>query len=362
MGDGADGGDAGGFGGLGSGGLSAAMGGFSAGEGFGSLGGDAFGGAASDAAANGFGFGDSFGGLEGMFGPAAGYGAPTGVEGTFGEGYADPAAGISGIPGGTFGEQVAKFVKNPVINTILGLVAKTNPYAKAAYTAYNIATSANPAQTAMTTGLNFAGAKAGVPSIPGFGGLGNVANVANAAPGGNSGQSMGNASGGSFGLSDAIEGLGGLYAGMKGMNDNRSIMNELQALYSQNSPYAKQLRQQLDRRDAAAGRRSQYGPREVELQAKLAQLASGQIPAISQMNRNQILMRNATLGSTIDFLRKSGVMEYAKNGLNRLFNPTPNLDSIGWGNGVGEGLGQLQIPSVPNGGFNAPDLSNLWAN
>jgi len=52
-------------------------------------------------------------------------------------------------------------------------------------------------------------------------------------------------------------------------NQQNQIQN-LMDLYSPNSAYAQTMRQTLDRRDAAAGRRSQYGPREVELMAKLA--------------------------------------------------------------------------------------------
>lgn len=53
-------------------------------------------------------------------------------------------------------------------------------------------------------------------------------------------------------------------------NQQQQQLQALNSLYSPNSPYAQVMRQQLDRRDAASGRRSQYGPREVELQAKLA--------------------------------------------------------------------------------------------
>ena len=47
-------------------------------------------------------------------------------------------------------------------------------------------------------------------------------------------------------------------------------LGSLNSLYGTDSPYAQTMRQQLDRRDAARGARSQYGPREVELMAKLA--------------------------------------------------------------------------------------------
>ena len=76
----------------------------------------------------------------------------------------------------------------------------------------------------------------------------------------------------------------GLLAGLQGSRNASNLrdqtqgtLNTLNQLYSPNSPYAQQLRQQLERRDAAAGRRSQYGPRETELAAKLTQLQSGQL-------------------------------------------------------------------------------------
>lgn len=61
----------------------------------------------------------------------------------------------------------------------------------------------------------------------------------------------------------------------------------LQDLYSPNSAYAQQLRQQLARKDAAAGRRSQYGTREVELQARLAELNSRNAPALADIYGRQ---------------------------------------------------------------------------
>lgn len=45
----------------------------------------------------------------------------------------------------------------------------------------------------------------------------------------------------------------------------------LDQLFTPGGEYAQELRKQLERRDAAAGRRSQYGTRETELMAKLAQ-------------------------------------------------------------------------------------------
>ena len=63
-------------------------------------------------------------------------------------------------------------------------------------------------------------------------------------------------------------------------------------LYSQNSPYAQQLRQSLAAKDAAAGRRSQYANREVQLQSNLAHMASQQIPTMYEMQMGQNQLQN----------------------------------------------------------------------
>lgn len=126
----------------------------------------------------------------------------------------------------------------------------------------------------------------------------------------------------SFGIADGIGGLASLYGGYKQNQMYKQQANELSSMFSANSPYAQQLRQQLDRRDAAAGRRSQYGPREVELQAKLAQMASGVAPARlaatqqygSSMNQNfQNLAHLYKMGAF------NPLMDAASNGLGNMF-------------------------------------------
>jgi hypothetical protein len=73
---------------------------------------------------------------------------------------------------------------------------------------------------------------------------------------------------------DLVNGLGTLYGMYQNNKVHNAFVNNLSGMYGQDSPYAQALRQQLMRQDAAAGRRSQYGPREVELQARLADLMS----------------------------------------------------------------------------------------
>lgn len=83
----------------------------------------------------------------------------------------------------------------------------------------------------------------------------------------------------------AIDTLGSLYLNNRASRVNRQYQNQmndqvrrLSDLYSSNSPYAQQLRQELERKDAASGRRSQYGQRETQLQAMLAEKQAGLAP------------------------------------------------------------------------------------
>jgi hypothetical protein len=85
---------------------------------------------------------------------------------------------------------------------------------------------------------------------------------------------------------NAASTLASLYSAYRGMKGNGSYLNSLQNMYGQNSPYAQQLQQELARRDAASGRRSQYGTRSVELQAALAKANAGMAPAIMQGQQN----------------------------------------------------------------------------
>jgi hypothetical protein len=77
--------------------------------------------------------------------------------------------------------------------------------------------------------------------------------------------------------------LMGLYSAYRNRKMAGKQAGQLQSLFSQNSPYAKQLEQTLMRQDAAAGRRSQVGPRQVELQARLAEMNSRNAPMLQSL-------------------------------------------------------------------------------
>jgi len=75
--------------------------------------------------------------------------------------------------------------------------------------------------------------------------------------------------------------LSQMYAGNKQRDSIMDLYKSLDSSFAPGSAYEKTLRQELDRRDAASGRRSQYGPREVELQAKLAQQRGSQATTLA---------------------------------------------------------------------------------
>lgn len=171
-----------------------------------------------------------------------------------------------------------------------------------------------------------------------------MASMSNSSPIGSSSPSQG---GSGFTLGGALQGLGGLYAGYQGMKqakqlqqnasqNNQTLQSQmvgLKDMYSPNSPYAQQLAQQLARKDAAAGRNSQYGPRAVELQARLAGMApqvansmsslsgaanSGNTQALAA-NQAQQAAKAQMLNKLIGVGEASGFNKWAGEGLSDLF-------------------------------------------
>jgi hypothetical protein len=114
-------------------------------------------------------------------------------------------------------------------------------------------------------------------------------------------------------------------------------MPSLESMYGADSPYAKQLEQTLARKDAKAGRNSQYGPRAAQLQAMLADKASTygaqQAQSMNAYNsarnatmnarntqaQNQAQIQAQQLASLFNFADKSGLMQKMEKGLGGMF-------------------------------------------
>lgn len=90
---------------------------------------------------------------------------------------------------------------------------------------------------------------------------------------------IGNISPQQFG--NIAQGLAGMYLGYRQRRNARDLRRQLT---SNRGAYETQLRQNLERRDAASGRRSNYAGRETQLQAALAELDSRNAPVLSQIN------------------------------------------------------------------------------
>lgn len=151
-----------------------------------------------------------------------------------------------------------------------------------------------------------------------------------------------------------VGGLGSLYLGnqaISGMNQQRDAIQQqqsatqqqqsgmptLESMYGQNSPYALQLRKELAAKDAKAGRNSQYGAREAQLQALLAEKGSqyaaqqaqinnsnntstlAQQKYLNDMNLQQNQIRAQQIGSLYDFGRTSGLNSMIGDGLSSLY-------------------------------------------
>lgn len=130
---------------------------------------------------------------------------------------------------------------------------------------------------------------------------------------------------GSGGTGMDLEGIAGslgqLYQAGRAGRESGQMASTLGDLYGQNSPYAQALRQQLERKDAAAGRRSQYGPREVELQARLAQLYSQNAPQTMAAQAAAREARNRKFAAGLGLAKETGLLNWGQRQLRDIWGP-----------------------------------------
>lgn len=111
-----------------------------------------------------------------------------------------------------------------------------------------------------------------------------------------------------FDLPKTISSLAGLYSSAKATSNLGNLASQINGLYGPGSAFEEQLRKELARRDAAAGRRSQYGPRSVELQAKLAEMAGRQSGTLANIYQQQYKNRNDMMKDILDLTKGSGLL------------------------------------------------------
>lgn len=128
-------------------------------------------------------------------------------------------------------------------------------------------------------------------------------------------------------------------------NQVNQATTQLQNMFTQNSPYAQQLRAKLNAQAAQSGRRSNIAGRETQFQAMLAEKAASTLPQIANMQnslmQNQLQMQQrrgqlqSSLGSnTISLLGKMG----AFNGLANMFGPSTSTIPYNNGNVSGSDM------------------------
>lgn len=127
-------------------------------------------------------------------------------------------------------------------------------------------------------------------------------------------------------LGNLINGLGGLYQANQANKVAQAAQagqQDLSAMFGPNSAYAQNLRQTLERKDAQGGRRSQYGAREVELQAKLAEMAARYGSDISKQNiastQAAQVAKQRQMSLLLEAGKRSGLFDYTQRGLGNLF-------------------------------------------
>ena len=132
----------------------------------------------------------------------------------------------------------------------------------------------------------------------------------------------------------ALNNVGDLASMLYGFYNNRRQQKALgqqaaglQSLYGQNSPYAKQLRNTLNAKAAATGRRSNVAGRETQLQAMLADRAASMAPTLMQLNQARGSLKNNNMNMLLQGANKMGLF----SGLGNLFkdqNPYSNYSML----------------------------------
>lgn len=170
----------------------------------------------------------------------------------------------------------------------------------------------------LLTGGMFGGAGGAAGGLSSLFGNSAVKDAVKGAIGGGSGggaPGTGAGSAGQFNLGNLLGGLAQMYQSNQYMNSIDKLANTL----GDTSAYEKALRQELERRDSASGRRSQYGPREVELQAKMYDTRSKNATSLAALMSG----RNDALGSML----QGGLLTGTGSGL--LDSGTGGLGQVG---------------------------------
>lgn len=275
-----------------------------------------------------------------------------------GNNIATAGAGLGEAAGGLAGTGIPQFAQLPGYGTEVANLASAT--GASPFTGGAAAAAADPISAYLTTGAvegstvggalagggasgavgagtlssllqGLGGAASTIGNIPGASKVGGsiVINLLRSALGGGGVSTLGN--------------LGSLFTNYNQYSQNKDLIDQIKGVYSPDGAYAKTLGEQLGRRDAQAGRNSQYGPRLTELMAKLG---DSQVRALSGL------------------MGKDGPLSQQQGGLNGMVGAGSRLfDSMGGMNALAK-LFQEPLTNDwalgPNGGPQMPteDLDN----
>lgn len=267
-------------------------------------------------AAAGIGSGAATGGLE----AAAGYAIPTaeelaaggfgtggmGLTGSGGIGAASSLvdAGIGGSAGYGAAPGLAALdysneglnypnpesTANSPINATTGPTPTLPPYSNEGNNYLNPgSTSTSPINATTGPGAAPTVPLTGTPTLPGT--TPTIPKIPGTTPGTGTGTGTGTGSG--LDTGGLLQMLYGLYSKNNMANQLKGSLDSLTNMYKPGSPEALLMQHQMEAKDAAAGRRSQYGPREVELAGKLADSRMRTLSSPGYLNMQAAYLANA---------------------------------------------------------------------
>jgi hypothetical protein len=144
--------------------------------------------------------------------------------------------------------------------------------------------------------------------------------------------------------------LGSLFTNYNQYKQNQDLINEIKGIYKPDGEYAKYLGDQLGRRDAAAGRNSQYGPRLAELMGRLGDSQARALSGLGGFMNSQQGGLNGMVGAGQRLLDGaggiSGLLDLFKGGSQGGMVPAPTTNG-----------GQY----IPNPDYNPVD-DDWWSN
>jgi len=125
--------------------------------------------------------------------------------------------------------------------------------------------------------------------------------------------------GGSSGGVSNLGNLASLFTNSQQYNKMGDLINEIKSIYKPDGEYAKYLGNELARKDAAAGRNSQYGPRTAELMARLGDSQARALSGLGGMMATQQGGLNGMVGAGSRLIDGTGLGGLISQGLQGLF-------------------------------------------